>query len=400
MMRQFAFYHHVGSGNKGCEALVRSTSDLLCGKEPCDIRLYSMHPQEDQASEYPNISQITGVYFDQAHLQKPLTAADRVWLKLLRMRSVYAADEYYFSKFLESLPLDEERVFLSIGGDTYCYGDNSNMHAFNACLKKHGKKTVLWGCSLDDSSFSPYNAADLRSFDAIFARDTGTVELLRKNGFSDNIFLHPDPAFTLTPEYLPLPDGFKEGNTVGINASPLVFRYESAQKGIGLRSYEKLIEYLLSETDCSVLLIPHVFWDFSDDRAVLRALYEKYADTGRVVLLDGVYSANQLKGFIARCRLFVGARTHSTIAAYSTMVPTLVLGYSVKSVNIAQDLLGETDGYVVPIDKLADERGLADAVANLLKHEDAYHTLLCERVPDYVARAHGAVDTLFDFLDA
>ena len=82
------------------------------------------------------------------------------------------------------------------------------------------------------------------------------------------------------------------------------------------------------------------------------------------------------------------------------MVPALVLGYSVKSVNIAQDLLGETDGYVVPIDKLADERGLADAVANLLKREDAYRTLLCERVPAYVARAHGAVDTLFGVLDA
>lgn len=399
-MRQFAFYHHVGSGNKGCEALVRSTSDLLCGKEPCDIRLYSMHPQEDEASAYPNISHISGVYFDEAHLQKPLSSVDKFRLKLLRMRSVYAADEYYFSKFLDALPLDEERVFLSIGGDTYCYGNNSNMHAFNACLKKRGKKTVLWGCSLDESSFSPYNAADLRTFDAIFARDTGTADLLRKNGFSENIFLHPDPAFTLTPEYLPLPEGFKEGNTVGVNASPLVFRYESAQKGIGLRSYEKLIEYLLSETDCTVLLIPHVFWDFSDDRTVLRALYEKYANTGRVVLLEGEYTANQLKGFIARCRLFVGARTHSTIAAYSTMVPTLVLGYSVKSVNIAQDLLGETDGYVVPIDKLADERGLADAVANLLKREDAYRTLLCERVPDYVARAHGAVDTLFDVLDA
>ena len=89
-MRQFAFYHHVGSGNKGCEALVRSTSDLLCGKEPCDIRLYSMHPQEDEASAYPNISQITGVYFDEAHLQKPLSYADKIRLKLLRMRSVYA----------------------------------------------------------------------------------------------------------------------------------------------------------------------------------------------------------------------------------------------------------------------------------------------------------------------
>ncbi|MDD6061759.1 MAG: polysaccharide pyruvyl transferase family protein [Oscillospiraceae bacterium] len=399
-MRQFAFYHHVGSGNKGCEALVRSTSDLLCHRDKQDIRLYSMRPQEDEKSGYENISHITGVYFDTAHLKKPLNTADKVRLKLLRMRSAYAADEYYFSKFLDQLPLDEDRVYLSIGGDTYCYGDNSNMHAFNAALKKRGKKTVLWGCSLDETSFSPYNAADLRTFDAIFARETGTYDLLREKGFHKNVFLHPDPAFTLRPEYLPLPEGFQQGNTIGINASPLVFKYESGQKGIGLRSYEKLIEYILSETDCSVLLIPHVFWDFSDDRTVLRALFEKYADTGRVVFLDREYTANQLKGFIARCRLFVGARTHATIAAYSTMVPTLVLGYSVKSVNIALDLFGRTDGYVVPIDKLEDERGLADAVSDMLQKEGAYQALLSERVPDYIARAHKAADTLFDVLDA
>ena len=42
-----------------------------------------------------------------------------------------------------------------------------------------------------------------------------------------------------------------------------------------------------------------------------------------------------IKGYISRCELFIGARTHATIAAYSTGVPTLVLGYSVKARGIA-----------------------------------------------------------------
>ena len=52
--------------------------------------------------------------------------------------------------------------------------------------------------------------------------------------------------------------------------------------------------------------------------------------TGRVLLV-GDHNCMELKGFIGRCRFFVGARTHATIAAYSSCVPTLAAGYSVKS---------------------------------------------------------------------
>ena len=45
----------------------------------------------------------------------------------------------------------------------------------------------------------------------------------------------------------------------------------------------------------------------------------------------------------------MGARTHATIAAYSTCVPTVVFGYSVKSIGIAKDIFGTTDHYVLPV---------------------------------------------------
>lgn len=42
-------------------------------------------------------------------------------------------------------------------------------------------------------------------------------------------------------------------------------------------------------------------------------------------------SCGDLKGYISRCRFLVAARTHASIAAYSTGVPALVAGYSVKA---------------------------------------------------------------------
>ena len=53
------------------------------------------------------------------------------------------------------------------------------------------------------------------------------------------------------------------------------------------------------------------------------------------------HNCMEMKGFIARCRFFVGARTHATIAAYSSCVPTLVVGYSVKAGGLQRDLLGQ-----------------------------------------------------------
>ena len=43
--------------------------------------------------------------------------------------------------------------------------------------------------------------------------------------------------------------------------------------------------------------------------------------------MDGDFSASDLKGMIGCCDFFVGARTHSVIAATSMGVPSVVLSY-------------------------------------------------------------------------
>jgi polysaccharide pyruvyl transferase WcaK-like protein len=55
--------------------------------------------------------------------------------------------------------------------------------------------------------------------------------------------------------------------------------------------------------------------------------------------------------------------THASIAAYSTGVPTLVLGYSNKAVGIAHDL--SLDDFVVDISRLDDNGMLAERFERL-----------------------------------
>ena len=135
-----------------------------------------------------------------------------------------------------------------------------------------------------------------------------------------------------------------------------------------------------------IALIPHVVWARSDDRKPIQELYDAFRNTGRVVQIpDG--SCQELKGAIGRCRLFVGARTHATIAAYSSCVPTLVVGYSVKAAGIAQDLFDAQENYVLPVQSLRHREELARGFSWLLANENEIRTRLSEIMPSYQERA-------------
>ena len=125
----------------------------------------------------------------------------------------------------------------------------------------------------------------------------------------------------------------------------------------------------------------------NNDLKPLERLYNDFAHSNRVVLL-GDYNCNQLKGFIARCRFFVGARTHATIAAYSSGVPTLVLGYSVKSKGIAKDLFGTYEKYVLPVQSLSDPYELTEHFKWIFEQETAIREHLANVLPEYVSKAY------------
>ena len=217
-------------------------------------------------------------------------------------------------------------IALSIGGDNYCYADVNKYVMLHDMLKKRGAKTVLWGCSVEpEVAARPEIAADLARYDLITARETITYEALRQ--INPNTILVTDPAFQLDMKGTTLPENFVVGNTVGINLSPMAMENENVP-GITWENYKALVEYILNETDMNIALVPHVVWPDGDDRGPLKKLYDAYSGSNRVCMIED-RSCEELKDVISKCRFFVGARTHSTIAAYSTGVPTLVLGYRV-----------------------------------------------------------------------
>ena len=270
-----------------------------------------------------------------------------------------------------------------MGGDNYCYPQTEVLAHYNRAIHARGAKTVLWGCSVEpELTKDEAIAKDLARYDLITARETISYEALK--AVNPNTVLVSDPAFVLDRVDLPLPDGWVEGKMIGVNASPLIL--ESGNGALIFSAYRKLIECILDSTDCSIALIPHVVTPPGGDLLPLGKLYAQYCSTGRILLLED-HNCEELKGYIARCRFFIGARTHATIAAYSTCVPTLVAGYSVKSRGIARDIFGTEEGYVIPVQGLKTGTELADAFHKLWQHEDQIRQYLQQKMPEYIAQA-------------
>lgn len=366
-------YMHGGSGNHGCEAIVRTSAALLGGPE--NVILWSLAKQEDET--FGAASQVERIV-----VSEELSRFSPAYFEALVRRKVLHQVDANLRVFLKKL--FKGNVAISVGGDNYCYSWSADQAVkLNREIRKYAKATVLWGCSIDPEAITPEIQEDLAKYDLITAREPITYELLKT--INPNTIRVADPAFTLERVDLSVPEGFLVGNTVGVNVSPLIMKY-GTDGNLILANYERMIRCILEKTDMNVCLIPHVVWEYNDDREPCRILFEKFRDTGRVCMVDGG-NATELKGYIARCRFFAGARTHATIAAYSSCVPTLVVGYSVKSRGIARDLFGSEDNYVLPVQDLKAENDLADAFCWLMERETEIRTTLERVIPGYIDMA-------------
>lgn len=374
-MTEAVIYNRMA--NHGCEAIVRSTVSILNEKS----RLYSLNADKDLKYGLDTICDIkrdTVTVYPKKSLKWFISAAQT---KI--SGKIDLAVKIQRKELLKNIISKE--IFLSIGGDNYCYPGTDVLAAVNRNIKKKGAKLVLWGCSVEPKLLkNPEIVADLKEFDLITARESISYNALKT--ININTVKVADPAFTLPKKLLSLPDNWLERNMVGINASPLILQNGKDSNTVYM-AYRMLIQEILDHTDCGVALIPHVVCDGNNDLEVLAQLYDEFKDNDRIMLI-GDHNCMELKGYIARCRFFVGARTHATIAAYSSCVPTLVLGYSVKSRGIARDLFGNEENYVLPVQSLQEPDELTKHFRWLVGHEKEIKDHLEKIMPEYISKAY------------
>ena len=159
-MKYFLF-NHAGSKNHGCEALVRGTVNIIENSDGnAEFALSSYDAQADN---------IDGVEVKQSATRE-LTFPEKI-IAALDLR-INKSEEYALEKMYSTVVADASEcdVCLSVGGDTYCYGNNHGIQVLTKELKKAGKKVILWGASIGKEDLTEEKLKSLGDFDAIFAR--------------------------------------------------------------------------------------------------------------------------------------------------------------------------------------------------------------------------------------
>lgn len=371
-------FPHGGSANHGCEAIVRTTANMLDGNKAL---LFSDRIDEDK--KYLD-DDIVRIKTPRREIKKGSLAYWKAFANARVLHDAETFDKLHFSPVIEAC--DKDTVLLSIGGDNYCYGENEHIYLVNREARKHEAITILWGCSVEPDSISDKMTDDLQKYDLIVARESLSYETLKQ--INPHTVHCPDPAFTLPTAQGVYPAGLMNKPYIGINVSPLIQKYETIS-GITLSNYREMIRHILSEGKYNIALIPHVVWTDNDDRSPLMQLYNEFSSSGRVYMIED-QNCMQLKDIISKSELFIGARTHATIAAYSSCVPTLVVGYSVKARGIARDLFGCEDQYVVPVQKFRQNTDLLDAYKWLDEKSGEIRKHLEIIIPSYIANASRA----------
>lgn len=284
----------------------------------------------------------------------------------------------------------EQDLIIIIGADNFdiTYNMQEELNRFNKMIRKNTKaKMILYDCSIDERDITEILTESFKQFDYITVRESVTQENIKNIIEKDKIYYYPDPAFIMPLQEVELPKVFKNAKVIGVNVSNLITnKVYGAQAGDILKAYIKMLDYILEKTEYNIILIPHVMKNA--DLSALKLLYQNYIDNNRVeLILNENLNSKELKYIISQCEMFIGARTHATIAAYSTCVPTLVLGYSVKSKGIAIDLFGTDKNYVLPVKDLESEDYLLEGFKWLFLNKKIIKDTLEEKIPIYMDNA-------------
>lgn len=347
-------------GNRGCEALIRSNVKTIHEVLPDAEFLVPTNNLDEDSKQWPTARE-HNVSFIPA---EPMPEIIRWWSRARRvLKFLHAAPPKFkvTDRTKESILASD--ALIMTGGDIISldYGLESLFYWQRICevAMDAGKPTVLWAGSI--GPFSAMPAVEnlmkkfLQRFSLITVRETATLKYLQNLGLN-NAKLVTDPAFALDPEAFErdyLSFFSDEQPVVGFNVSPLIrkFRDTTESKDDLDDEVVQFLVQMLNSKKYKILLIPHVDplsgSEVNSDSAYMIKILNKVLASGFdesvIRILPRTLNAAQLKYVISKCKCFMGARTHATVAALSQKVPTTSIAYSIKAKGINHDLFGHTD---------------------------------------------------------
>lgn len=305
--------------NKGCEALSFSVVSLLkdiYGNDPLEIVNVTY---KDSLGDFPS-------YFPD--------------IKFINWRMRFKSPSYYINtvKMIKSseavLDITYGDSFSDIYGKSWLLKTNIDKYLGEKFSNKFVLLPQTYGPFYDHwmekQSLKLISRAGLA-----YSRDKKSIDYLKDHSIN-NVFLTTDLAMALPyKKYDSIYSKIDNQLNVGVNISSLLWDNYGENNKFNLktdyREYTYQIIDNLLKNGYSVYLIPHVI-DNTEKAPEndLRPMMEIKRKFKEVTLVDNVANPIEIKGIISNMDVFIGARMHSTIAAYSSHVPVIPFSYSRK----------------------------------------------------------------------
>ena len=137
-MKQFIYYANGGTGNHGCEAIIRSLEMILTP----EYKSLSLSVSSDQDCKYGINELVNTIDLDSVSRNNFTYLKSYLDLRLRQLK--YSLDIFPYRYVLERLAKQKNKLLaLSVGGDNYCYGGTDFYYNLDQTFHNVGIRTAL-----------------------------------------------------------------------------------------------------------------------------------------------------------------------------------------------------------------------------------------------------------------
>jgi len=338
------------SGNKGAAAMLESSIQTLSKKYPnAEFTLLSMYPNEDRRLNiYNNLTILSASPMKLGLVLNPLALLYKIFPPV---RS------YILNKTPQLKAIKESEALLDQGGITFTDGrEIFLLYNVASILPAMLVGTKVIKCAQALGPFkNPVNRLVsklvLPRIKLIIARGKKTHEHLNTLKLK-NVVIATDYAFSLNITdkdekeakrvYAKLTKNIKLKNKINVGISPSVVVKKKCKKA-GI-DYILLMQWFINDLISKgyiVTLVPHsVRIDanklHNNDLPLCQDIYSGVTNKKSCIFINEEVSSQALRYIIGQTDLFVACRFHAMISSLAMGVPTLVLGWSHKYMEILE----------------------------------------------------------------
>ena len=397
------------SGNRGAEAMYDSVIDELSGYyDRIDVAVLSKYPKDDKRG-----CDSRGYHLFPFSTVQQLFFGGLFFLFGGVLKKLHLPYQWAAGKHLK--PFFENDVLIDASGISF----TDDRSFANVCINAlwflpaliSGIPTVKVSQSL-----GPFEKKYVKVLSKMVLSKIGVIICRGERSFHytkaflkrDRIFHCPDVAFCLKPcgksQTRDLLNKYGIGQDSFIAVGPSFVMRDFLDKGEYADMIANGINRLSRMTDKAFVFVPHSWKhsdmigvdSVSDDISVCREIMDKLNTDVKTVLIDERINAHEFKSIIGSSYMAIGSRFHFLIAALSSGVPSMALGWSHKY----HELFGEfgLEDLVIGYRDM-DCDSVADLMEKLLSERDTIKDRINTELPDVIDRSKMNEKLIVEYLE-